>query len=325
METRQYFESLMTYFQGRIDAPAELFVGSVEDVLERINLISNPEILENIQEFARRERKLVRLRLSKTRYGFRPSEYDDGTAVAFARELALLLLLDSAAFRYPDEKPVRHHWLPACYMRSFSDQKSRTVEIKTVNFDSVNDCVSEDVISDEEFIHSRRSNGSGYYDLAVEKYFSLTEAYYSEIIRVREDINDTRDSFARVHSLIFLMSIAVRNPNTPALSPSGIHTVSGLVKQLIHVFDSLGEGFVTIREVDVNLPFTSEFAWRQEIMLDGEISYYAPLSSHHAFLFTKAQITPAAADEIIMNARSSTIASARNSNGKLHGLQLADL
>lgn len=325
MNTRQHFEELLDSYSDRLAVPSEIFTGSVEEVLERISRSKGKVVRSEIDRFLRQERLYIKNRSVKN---LRRTDLSGITEMNIAREMTLLCLLNAANISYSDKVPKLHHWIPVCYLKNFTATRkansARIVELEKIQFSPRTKVAYKSTIKDLEFCHGVDVNGNGFYHRTVEQFFGLTESFYSDYITNSEARGDLKKDFYNGAMVAFIVALAVRNPYAEAAQPE-VQTMSGLIKALIHLFDTLGESNIYIEKSLEKVPFSPNISCRIRKAANGNVSFYFPLADDTAMVISPAKMNVDQVRATIRAGRASMINQARNNAGAIYGISFNSL
>lgn len=192
--------------------------------------------------------------------------------------------LSSMSFRFREsEYPKVHHWIPKCYLKNFGIVKRnqrKSIAVPVMTF--MREQPIFGVFTDRSFAHSVNEGGQGFYHLAMERFFGLTESRFqftSSTDKVTKKIYDA--------ALMFIQSV-----RCPDLS-SGFKgsSVAELMDKLIEVLDSFEKIHVTVgstRNKTVVAPYFPSYLKKT---VKYGLSAYFPITSDEAAMITEAPVT----------------------------------
>lgn len=86
-------------------------------------------------------------------------------------------------------RALRHHWIPRCQLRRFSDSNRNVKKIALQVVDFSGDTPETRTTNDHEFRHSVQDDGNGFYDDHLELFFGSLESLYGEVFSESDKSN----------------------------------------------------------------------------------------------------------------------------------------
>lgn len=209
------------------------------------------------------------------------------------------------------EIPKAHHWLPYTYIRRFGarnkSKNNRGATIHEHNF-GLTPMGAHRTLTDRAFIHPKRENGQGYYDLPMEAFFSHVEtvgaSYYDLLERQKTTLSSS--SFL-VTQAIFFLTQSIRNPR-PELGFVG-QDVESLVTALMEVA-GLTPGYrLAAARSERPQAITPYVPTRVRRTTDGATVFYFPIAARIALLMSDepvgdpARVVNASAKALVRHAK----------------------
>lgn len=213
--------------------------------------------------------------------------------------------------------PKTHHWLPVVFLRCFGTgkkshggRKVRAVIPATVFHNGVGVGVE---IADKEFTHKRGKDGNGFYHLAMESFFGITEGYYGLAW------NRMDDPMSVVHLSVFFLTQTVRTPHPKF----GFHVreISETTNLLVELVSQQGAMFVSMVESEEHIPFTPYIPERIHRVRGQDYACF-PAAQDKAIVFSNQPLPAGIETYILEKHRDKIIHEAKRDNGIVYGVSI---
>lgn len=223
------------------------------------------------------------------------------------------------AWRYNDVKPKVHHWLPVTYLKGFSISQKTTrgvrAQVPAIIFSHGQRM--RVVVKDAEFAHPVNADSSGYYDLAVEKFFSNIEGVFA----IGRDATDT--VLGKVHLAAFFVVQSVRNPHPSVGFSSG--DITTVLSEVIENLDYLDEFYVDVVETEDALPFTPYIPTRIRRDGNGHSIMCLAITPYVAVILSDGMLNNFSRSRAVSEYKRYIISEAKRNGGVIFGIEVSDV
>ena len=285
---------------------------------------SLPELFESVHFVSRGSRALRAEMVTYARYVTdvmkSRADYSVGSDIKPLVVLSVFsAIVRGMAWEYAEDKPKVHHWLPVTYLKGFSGsggKRSHSVRASVPAVVCNRGQLIEVAIKDLAFAHPVKDS-VGYYDLAVERFFSLIEGMFAS------HKGRTATTSVQVSLATFFIVQAVRNPHPTVGFSSG--SISSVIGAVLDNLNHLNEIHVNVVSSDRPLPFTPFIPMRIHRNVHGVTIMCLPISSNFAVTVSDLTISDFDSHNMVQRQSRNIINAAMRNNGIIFGVTADDI
>lgn len=277
-------------------------------------LCSNREISSEVMAYSAYINSLNKSRVSRYTGSDLKEFVITNMFVSLARGMAGLLT---------GNDPKVHHWVPVAFLRGYEiNDTVKPKKVRTRIPAVVTNSHARDLnvfVDDAEFTHNVDSQNNGYYDMAIEFFFSKIESAFSMSKHKRACEYSKYDL---VTLATFFVAQSVRNPHPSAGFTDG--SINSIVYEIISNLNHFDEMHLSVTKMYA-APFTPYMPTRVRRLVGGRSIICFPFDANSMLSMSNGIVS---AQEVRVASEAHTryiISSARKTNGIIYGLTDAKL